>query len=279
MIHIQTYREIKALLPERPADSHKGMNGHSLLFVGSNDYIGAAVLCAKAALRGGSGKTTVVTPEPVRAAFYSIPEVMSVSIGAQDWNEAASRDAARYIEGNKAIAIGCGVGRGDISPLIKAALESKLPLVIDADGLNQLAVHPELWPLLHPRVVLTPHLGEMARLMNTDIKRLQADNADIARSFSKKWGCVVLLKSAVSYISDGDRLVANHTGSSALSKGGSGDVLCGLVTALLAQGLEPFDAARAGAYILGTSADMAMELLEKRMLNASDLLDAIEQGL
>lgn len=275
MIEAQTIEQIQKLLPPRPIDSHKGKNGHALLCAGSDTYIGAALLCAKAALRSGCGLTTVVTTKAVRNAFCVLPEAITVSTETEQWNLSACEIAISNIKSKQAIAIGSGVGRGDITPLIKAVLVEKVPVVIDADGLNQLAANPSLLSLLHSNVVVTPHMGEMSRLTELSIEQIKSDPIRVAGGFAKEHSCIVLLKDYQSYISDGVNTALNTSGNSGLAKGGSGDVLCGIVTSLLAQGMSAYDAARAGAFLLGTAADDAMRLLSTRMLIASDVIDAI----
>ena len=160
--------------------------------------------------------------------------------------------------------------------MIESALSAKVPLVLDADALNQLAKSPEALSHLYEHVILTPHPAEMARLCGETVPAILADPIGIAQTYAKKWNCVVLLKGATTCISDGDTVRLNTSGNAGLSKGGSGDVLAGLITGLLAQGLAPFDAASCGAFLLGSSADTALELLKERMLLARDVIDAIE---
>ena len=267
----QEAKDIAAVLPSRPFDSHKGKNGHALLCVGSKQYIGAALLSAKACLRSGCGILSVVTPDAVRPAFSTLPEAITVPTGTEDWNDVAYAIAAQAFTQKSAIGIGCGLGSGDCSALLQAALQTGLPLVIDADGLNTLSRHPELYTLLHQNAVLTPHPGEMARLLQKTVAEVLADPLGCANAFP----CTVLLKGATTIVSDGNHTVLCTEGTPGLSKGGSGDVLCGIITALLAQGLCPFDAARAGTYLLGTSAKDAYRLLGQRMLLASDVIDAL----
>lgn len=261
-----------ALLPKRPFDSHKGMNGRALLCVGSNAYPGAALLCAKAALRGGTGLLTVCTPDPVRPYFAVLPEAITRPTGTDDWDDAAARTAIGALSGKQAIGIGCGCGTGDITPLIEAALRSGTKLVLDADALNQLAEKRELFSLLHENVVLTPHVGEMARLLDTTIEKIQSDPLKAVSAFP----CAVLLKGATTLVHANGKTAFLTFGNPGLAKGGSGDVLTGLITAMLAQGLSPFDAARCGAYLLGTSADKAMRLLGERALLAGDVIDMVQ---
>lgn len=278
-VFLLAQEDVKALLPPRPLDSHKGKNGHALLCVGSERYVGAALLCAKSCLRGGSGLTTVALPASIRPALYAIPEVMSVPCGKSAWDEEACSDAIRLFRGKSALGLGCGMGDDDLSPLLKAALQTKLPMVLDADGLNCLSRHSELYLLLHEKVVLTPHPREMSRLTGEATELIAAGPVQTARQYAKAWGCVVLLKGHTSVISNGTRTVLNCTGNAGLAKGGSGDVLTGLITALLAQGLSAFDAACAGAYLLGSSAELALQLLQLRALTAGDVIDAISRSI
>ena len=264
--------DIAALLPERPFDSHKGRNGHALLCVGSSTYPGAALLSSRATLRGGAGLLTVCTPDPVRPFFSALPEAITVPTGTDDWCEAAAATAIKSMANKQAIGIGCGVGKGDITAVIEAALRSGTKLVLDADALNQMAKDRSLLHLLHENVVLTPHAGEMARLLDCTVSDVLSDPLGAVKAFR----CTTLLKGATTLVHANERTAFLTFGNPGLAKGGSGDVLTGLVTALLAQGLSAFDAARAGAYLLGTSADRAMKLLGERALLASDVIDMVQ---
>lgn len=268
----QDEADIAALLPKRPFDSHKGMNGHALLCVGSKTYPGAALLSAKAALRGGAGLLTVCTPDPVRPFFAALPEAITVPTGTGDWCAEALFKVVSVMENKQAIGIGCGAGKGDLTPILRATLQSGTKLVLDADALNQMAAHRELIALLNENVVITPHAGEMARLLGASVADVLSDPLGAARTFP----CTTLLKGATTLVHANGRTAFLTFGNPGLSKGGSGDVLTGLITAMLAQGLQPFDAARTGAYLLGTSADRAMKLLGERALLASDVIDMVQ---
>ncbi|MBR6039436.1 MAG: NAD(P)H-hydrate dehydratase [Clostridia bacterium] len=265
-------RDIAALLPPRPFDSHKGKNGHALLCVGSRTYPGAALLSSRAALRGGAGLLTVCTPDPVRPFFAALPEAITVPTGTDDWCEAAAKTAKAAMIGKQAIGIGSGAGKGDILPVIEAALKTGTKLVLDADALNQMAQDRTILGLLHENVVLTPHAGEMARLLQATADDVLADPLGAVKTFP----CTTLLKGATTLVHADGKTAFTTFGNPGLAKCGSGDVLTGLITALLAQGLKPFDAARAGAYLLGTSADRAMKLLGERALLASDVIDMVQ---
>ena len=277
---LQQAEDIAALLPPRPLDSHKGKNGRALLLAGCAEYTGAALLCAAAALRAGCGLLRVVVPASVKPAFSALPEAMCVPVGRGGaWDAESCCAAAALIGGQQAIGFGSGMGQlADIS-LLQRAIASHIPLVIDADGLNALSRSRELLRSLHREVILTPHPGEMARLMGTEASEIQHDPAGIALAAAKEWQCVVLLKGASTCISDGRRVVFSLAGNPGLAKGGSGDTLTGIITALLAQGLSPMNAACAGAFLLGASADTAYKILGNRMLMASDVTLAIRETI
>ncbi len=268
------------LLPKRPIDSHKGRNGRALLCVGSGAYTGAALLSTAACLRAGAGLTTAAIPGAVKQAFSALPEAMAIAVNdGADWDTAACEQALALLPQKNAVCIGCGVGAGNILPLMEAMLAARVPLVLDADALNQLSQSPTMFMQLHKNAILTPHPAEMARLIGEPIANVLADPIEISRIFARRWNCVVLLKGATTCISDGTQVRLNTSGNAGLAKGGSGDVLAGLITGLLTQGIAPMDAASCGSYLLGASADVALDLLKERMLLARDVVDAVEQTI
>ena len=267
--------DAERLLPPRKRTAHKGDSGKALLCVGSPKYVGAALLSSRSCLGSGCGILFVACPDAVRTALSRLPEAIGVPVG-KDWNEKSCSVAIRAMEGMKALGLGCGVGDGDVSPLIEAALRKKQPMVLDADGLNCLSRHPDLYPLLHKDVILTPHPGEMSRLTHLPVEAVLDDPVAMAERYARLWGCTVLLKGAATVISDGTRTRLVAEGNAGLGKGGSGDVLTGIITGLLSQGIDPFDAACLGSYLLGTSADRAFSLLRERMLRASNVIEALE---
>lgn len=266
--------DAERLLPPRKRTAHKGDSGKALLCVGSPQYVGAALLSARACLAAGCGILYVACPDVVREALWQLPEAIGIPVG-QDWNRKSCQSAVDALQGMQALGLGCGVGSGDVSPLIEAALRTQLPLVLDADGLNCLSRHPELFLLLHERVILTPHPGEMSRLTGLPVSEILDDPVAIARRYARQWGCKVLLKGAATVVSNGQRTRIVAEGNAGLGKGGSGDVLTGIITGLLAQ-VRPFDGACLGSWLLGTSAVRAFELLRERMLRATDVIEALQ---
>lgn len=267
--------DAKRLLPSRKRTAHKGDSGKALLCVGSSKYVGAALLSARACLAAGCGILFVACPDAVREALARLPEAIGIPVGT-DWNAETCQSAIQAMVGMKALGLGCGVGGGDVSSLIEAALKSKLPVVLDADGLNCLSRYRTLFGLLHEKATLTPHPGEMSRLTGLSLDAVQADPVGTARAHAKMWGCTVLLKGAATVISDGSRTCIVAEGNAGLGKGGSGDALTGIITGLLSQGVEPFHAACLGSYLLGTSAQKAFAILKERMLRATSVIEALE---
>jgi len=229
---------------------------------------GAAVMCTAAAIRAGAGLTKALIPEGLVPSFAALPEAILVT-GDDLASELASWATA--------IGIGCGMGVSQrTAALLKTVLLSGKPCVIDADGLNTMSKHRELLELLHENCVLTPHPAEMSRLMGCDTAAVLADFTGTALRLAKAHGCTVLLKSARSVIASPEGSIRyNAAGNSGLAKGGSGDVLTGIITSMLAQGASPFDAASIGSYLLGCSADKALELLAERFITATDVVSAI----
>ncbi len=260
---------VRSLLPTRRRVSNKGTYGRTLIIAGSRNMPGAAVMCTRAVLRTGSGLTRTIVPCGIESAFASTPETMLIcDDGTLDINE--------QLEWTDAAAIGCGMGSDPRKyEKTEAVLRSGKRAVIDADGLN--LMDERLRELLSGNNVITPHPGEMARRTGASAADILADPVSAAQGFASRYGCTVLLKNAVSVIASPDgRIRYNTAGNPGLAKGGSGDVLCGIIAALLAAGLDPFDAASAGAYILGTAADKAFALLGERMLIAGDVIDALD---
>ena len=263
-------------LPPRKRTAHKGDSGKALLCVGSPKYVGAALLSARACLAAGCGILFVACPDVVREAIWRLPEAIGVPVGP-DWQAESCGKAIQAMTGMCACGIGCGVGDGDVAPLMEAALKTGLPLVLDADGLNCLSRHRELYALLHEKVILTPHPGEMSRLTGLSIRKVLEDPIAIAGDWARRWSCVVLLKGAATVVSNGERTCIVAEGNGGLGKGGSGDVLTGIVTGLLAQGVEPYWAACLGSYLLGASAEKAFDILKERMLRATHVIEALTE--
>ncbi len=272
-----TDEDLHKLLPQRRQNAHKGDSGRGIIIAGSRNMAGAAILCARAALRSGVGLLTAAVPQELSNALrISVPEAMLLPLPGDKNAVLEALDAA--FEGKNAIAAGPGMGKHDVvGDIIRHILSAaKLSILLDADALNALKRGEKL----SENVVITPHPGEMARLCGISAGEIARNPLETAVRFSKEWNCTILLKGATSVVASYDgRLTLNATGNPGLAKGGSGDVLTGVILALLCQGFEPYDAARLGAYLLGKAAEAALETKDARSLLASDVIEALLRGV
>lgn len=253
-----TQAQAAAALPPRPYYSHKGTYGHALIAAGSRNMPGAAIIAAKGALNAGAGLVTLAFPDCIYPAVTAqlSENVMLPLKTAPDGSVAAENAEAlkerfpRYT----AAAVGCGLTVSDEAEKILETFAASFPgtLVIDADGINLVARHIHILENVSGSVVLTPHPAEMARLTGLSVQEVNAAREKVAFEFARAHNVTVLLKGVNTVVAAPDgRAYINPTGSSALSRGGSGDLLTGIITALAAQGMSPFDAACLGAYLHG----------------------------
>ena len=279
--HTLTKDKIAALLGPRRRESNKGDSGHGLLLAGSGSMPGAACMAATAALRAGIGTLKVLCPASAAAGLCALPEAMLALLPGERWDACTEAFLRSYLDAATCIAIGPGMGRAaETDGVLRLVLSAGKPVVVDADGLFALARSIEARAALHDKVVLTPHFGEMARLLGISIPEVRENQEALALRSAAQWGCTVLLKGARSVVAAPDgRFAWNETGNPGLAKGGSGDVLSGIALAMLGQKLAPFDAACAASYLLGASADAALDLLRERMLMARDVTEMIELTL
>ena len=258
--------------------AHKGDAGRLLLVAGSRGMTGAALMAAQAALRSGCGLLTAHLPAACTTAFHAqITEAMSDADPHPEHNSRLTRDIPA-----DALLLGCGLGtHADTAALLHdlAARYHERPMVWDADALNLLAADPALQKKLPPASVLTPHPGEFIRLAGRPLAH-DRERIAAARELAARLQAVVVLKGKYSIISapNGDTLI-NPTGNAGLAKGGSGDVLAGIIAALLAQGYSPFTATAIGSYLHGLAADIALTHSHLTSLAASDLIAAIPAAL
>ena len=270
-------------IPERPVAGHKGTFGHVLIAAGSVGMSGAAALAGLGALRSGAGLGRLAVPQSLGGVVSAIePSYLVLPLPEDNGGRTsgnAGSELSRAATDATAMAIGPGWGHSVELEGLAASLFKTLdcPLVVDADGLNLLSSAGTLATGDTPAAdrVLTPHPGEMARLMETDVLSVQANREGMAVDLASRSGAVVVLKGTGTVITDGVRLVVNTTGNSGLATGGSGDVLTGLVAGLLARGLDPFAAAWLGVHLHGLAADLAVVELGESGLIASDLPDWI----
>jgi NAD(P)H-hydrate epimerase len=270
--------EVRHLLNPRPLSGHKGTFGHLLVIAGSVGKTGAAAMTAEGGLRIGAGLVSVACPAPVQEVLaVKLTEAMTVPLPAVDGAFAASAfdHLPGLWNGKTALALGPGLGQtgGAFALALQVIRHCPLPLVIDADGLNALA---EDMALLHGRpaaTILTPHPGEMARLIGSSVAAVESDRLGCARAFARNHGVVLILKGARTLIAFPDgRMRINGSGNPGMASGGMGDVLTGIIGGLLAQGMAAEDAAVLGVYMHGRAADRLLPAMGDAGMLATDLL-------
>lgn len=260
-------------LPARPRDGHKGTFGTVLVVAGSDGMLGAAILAATAALRGGAGLVRVAVPRALQS-FVAIAVPCATTLPRRP---ASVREAVRAAS---AVVVGPGLGASAATRALVATIlrNCAAPIVLDADALNVLA--PLQQPLVAKApVVLTPHPGEAARLLGCTSQQVQADRRAALQQLGARSGAVVVLKGASTLVGDGARCFVNRTGNPGMATGGAGDVLAGLLGALLAQGMAPFAAACLAVHVHGRAGDLVAKRLGEAGLVAADLPLAIAEVL
>lgn len=274
----------QSYLPKRRADGNKGTFGKVLLVAGSGQMAGAALLCAESAYKMGSGMVKLVIPEAIREIVQTrLPEALIQSYASSkgiQYDEACMFDS--NTEWADVIAVGPGLGVSESSlALLKRAIDAKKPLVIDADGLNLLAsdANGDLWESIKKRAfptVLTPHMGELAKLLGISTKDVVTDETKATLSLVKKSNCIVVAKSARTHVcADENTIFLNTAGNDKMATAGSGDLLTGILASLLGQGLDAFEAATLSVYFHACAGDMAAKEAGCAGILASDMINAI----
>ncbi|MBQ9066309.1 MAG: NAD(P)H-hydrate dehydratase [Clostridia bacterium] len=282
---LMTYEEkdLGRMLPARGRTSHKNDYGHVLSLCGSYRMPGAACLCANAAVRSGAGLVTAAFPQKAYPAVSShLTESMMLPLPDSPDGMvvlSAGNVLRPFFERATTLVLGCGLGQ---SPEVRAVVIDALqnfagPVVLDADGVNAIAHNPELLATVSGPVVLTPHPGEMSRLTGLPVSEILRDRVGTAARFADTYGVTVLLKGPDTVVASSltRDIYVNTTGNQGLAKGGSGDTLSGILAALLAQGMDPFEAAACAAYLHGKAAEKAAETRALRSLAAGDLIAAL----
>lgn len=266
----------------RPDDSNKGTLGSLLCICGSYGMAGAAIMAGKAALRCGIGLLKIAVPKSIypvcatnilESVYYPLEETSNGVISSKNTDF-----LLEMCEKSSAVVIGCGLSVcDDTKNLVQSVITNcEKPLVIDADALNCICNKLEILKNLKAPAIITPHPGEMARLLHSTPKTVNSNRENTAINFAKKFGVVTVLKGAGTIIASPDgEVYINHTGNSGMATGGSGDVLSGIIGSLLAQGAAPINAAAAGVFLHGTIGDLAAEKLGKISMLPTDMIDMI----
>ena len=261
-------------IPARKVRSNKGNYGKVLVAAGQKNMAGAAFFSAKAAYLTGAGLVKVMTAEENRIILQqNIPEAVLETYHAKDMEE----KLVKCMDGAFVIAVGPGVGTGEATHLIKGVLsQAKVPVVLGADGLNIVSEHLDWLKNTKAEVIITPHLGEMARLVKQEISVIQENLIKTAQKFAKEYEVICVLKDARTIVALPDgRIWINTSGNNGMATAGSGDVLTGILAGLIAQGMEPALAAPTGVYLHGLAGDRQAEEKGKYGLMAQDILEGI----
>ncbi len=261
----------KIKIPKRKADTHKGDYGRVLVVAGSRGMTGAAVLASRGALRSGAGLVYLAVPKEL----VNFVDTMTAEVITLPFEE------IKRVKPD-VVAIGPGLGRNInlINKLLHSFVICNLSLVIDADAINAISNKPEILKDASANLILTPHPGEMARLIGKSVEYVQKNRVAVAKAAAKKFGCIVVLKGHKTVVADArEKVYVNRTGNPGMATGGVGDVLTGMIASFAAQGLSKWDAAVAGVYVHGLAGDLAAKEKGEYGMIASDLLEKIPYAI
>ncbi len=271
----------RAVLTEPAPQSNKGDLGKLLLVCGSYGMAGACIMAARGALRCGVGLLKIAVEQSIYPILaQAVPEAVFLVLDWENRRQESEEKLKKALDSSTACLIGCGLGELANTVCPPVFSHCSVPLVVDADALNFAARRPGVLEELETPLILTPHPGEMARLCGDDISEIQADRLGAAREKARETGAVVALKGAATVVAGPDgRCAINPTGNSGMAKGGSGDVLAGIIASLAAQGIPAFEAAAAGAYLHGLAGDLCAKRLGNRSMLPTDLIDALPEAI
>jgi len=277
---VLNHQSVLDLLPERAANSHKGTYGKILLLCGSRGFTGAAALAAMGALRSGAGLVYLAVPESIyqiEAVKLTEPVIFPVSDNNGTYSVSAVPYVTSLLEGKDAVLIGPGIGQSEgAAAIVRAVLEAfNGPVVLDADGINNIKTHKDILRGRTSPTIITPHDGEFLRFGGI----FTEDRAESVVRLAKELGIIVLLKGPNTIITDGTICYRNPTGNPGMATGGSGDVLAGIITSLLGQGLQPLEAAACSAWLHGAAGDICAGEIGQYGMLPSDLLNVLPRLL
>ncbi len=286
-IYTYNHMEVKRLFPHRRITAHKNTFGHVLCICGSRTMAGAPVLAASAALRSGVGLVTLAFPESLyNVVSHKLTEALLMPLAEnEDGTLSASglKQLLASLEKYDAIVIGCGMGVNEDTKAVLCGIieNAEVPVVVDADGLNILSKDLSVLSRAKSNIVLTPHIGEMQRLCKLEKNKILSNKVRIAYHFSKEHGIHLVLKGANTVVSapDSKKVYINNTGNTGLSKGGSGDVLAGIIGGFIAQGFKLNDALVAAVFVHGYTGDIVSERMSKSGMLPSDVVNELAYSL
>lgn len=277
---------VESIMPLPSLFGHKGDHGRVLILGGSTGMTGAGVMAANAALRTGSGLVTLAVPCSLHQVVETkLTEVMTVPL-ADDGSGFLSMKCIDLLEDiinrYSVLAVGPGLGQGpEVSGVVSWIVEHcPVPIIIDADGINSIYRNIDVLNKAKSPVVLTPHIGEMARLIGKPVEEILEDKVGVLEQYCRRWNCTVVLKDWRTIIGTAEgHMFINTTGNSGMATGGTGDVLTGVITSLAGQGIDPVHAATAGTYIHGLAGDMAALTRGRSGMIAGDIIGSIPEAL
>lgn len=273
---------LRAPFGERRRNSHKGSFGRLMNIAGSRRYAGAAAMSTNAALRSGVGLCTLAAPQSVvRSLSASVFETTFLPLPETE-DGFIEENAAEFLDFSKitAVSVGCGLGCGENTRVLTEFVirNASCPIILDADGINSIAGNIDILKERKGELIITPHPLEFSRISGISPDAVSADRIGAAKSFAEKYGIIVLLKGANTVVaSPMGEAVVNTTGNSGLAKGGSGDILTGIIAAFAAQGIVPFTAAASGAYCHGFAADILARRLPPQSMLARDVIETLPE--
>lgn len=266
---------VKDAFPKRNPNGHKGTFGKALLVCGSDLYRGAGLLSTKSTLRSGVGLVELFSSKAVCDGCFTVcPEAIFSEIDHANPTKSGEIILEKS-QNASSILVGCGLGNNEnTKQLVEQIVNfSEIPVIIDADGINSICPNKNVLLNAKAKVILTPHPAELGRLCGVSAKEICENRLHFASKIANEYRCIVMAKGAGTYITDGEIVFVSRTGNTALSKGGSGDILAGLVCGFVAQGLEPMKACSVASYILGYTAEYATKKASVRGILGSDLIN------
>nr|WP_300005236.1 NAD(P)H-hydrate dehydratase [Tissierella sp.] len=277
---------MRDLLKRRKAESHKGNFGRAAVIGGSTGMTGAAYMASLSALRTGAGYSYTLVPEKLET-IMSIKLTESIIRPIEDGGRGhftmeSLQDILKYTKDMDALAIGTGMGvDGDRTYLVKEIIRNaKVPMVLDADGINCISENPHILEGHEKPVIITPHPGELSKFLDVSIENIQEKRVYYSEYVAKKYNVIVVLKGHRTVVASPKLgIYINETGNPGMATAGSGDVLTGMIVSLLAQGLKPFDAARLGVHLHGIAGDIARNNIGEYGMIASDIIENIPKAI
>lgn len=282
-----TQELIKRILPSRSPDSHKGDYGHTLVIAGSKQFTGAAILCSTGCLRSGSGLTTLAFPEQldIQITKRLPPEVMTLHLPGSEnsISPKATKVITDFVDKRKisSIAFGCGISTESATKIFTERFLTKngTPIVIDADGLNNIQRNVKILKQLKSKTILTPHPAELSRLTKIPVENIQKNRENVAKKFAKEHNLICILKGYETVITDGNDVFVNTTGNPGMATGGSGDVLTGMIAGFIGQTESLMDAVCLGVYLHGLAGDFAAKEKTQISMLPTDLIEKIPSAI